>query len=196
VNRYLDTWASANRESMGKEAFIEIFSKALEQVHAELKVPLVFVSTQYHDVELSEELASRLPSTIPTACIDNRVIGHEGTKGVLRHVDLLCGMRLHSLILASSEMTPIVGITYQPKVAYYFRELELSERTLSFDNFSIESLRDHILNGWQDREQLKTSLSNRIPVLQQRAAWSGKLVAGLAQSQDTFEKLWNQGPGI
>ncbi len=39
VNRYLDTWASADRESMGKEVFLNVFSKALEIVWKQLQVP-------------------------------------------------------------------------------------------------------------------------------------------------------------
>lgn len=196
VNRYLDTWADAGRESMGKEAFLKVYAEALEGVHSEIGVPIVFVSTQHHDVELSEELAGRLSPGIRTACIDNRVIGHAGTKGVLRHVDLLCGMRLHSLILASSEYTPVVGITYQPKVAFYFRELEQPDRTLSFDDFTPDALKEHMLAGWRDRDELSASLKDRIPVLQQRAAWSGHLLASLSRGRDHFEELWEKGPGI
>jgi len=196
VNRYLDTWADADRESMGKEKFLDVFAAALEKVHAEIGVPVVFVSTQHHDVELSEELAGRLSKGVKTACLDNREIGHAGAKGVLRHVDLLCGMRLHSLILASSELTPVVGITYQPKVAYYFRELEQPGRTLSFDDFTPEALAEHILSGWRDRAALKASLETRMPVLKRRAAWSGDLVAAFGKGRDTFEALWDEGPGV
>lgn len=196
VNRYLDTWASADRESMGKEKFLQVFSEALKKVHAELKVPVVFVNTQHHDIEVSQELIDRLPPEIKTARIDNRDYNHAQIKGVLRHLDLLCGMRLHSLIMASAELAPVVGITYQPKVAYYFRELELPERTLSFDEFTPESLSTLILDGWRDREDLSKQLHKRIPVLKAKAAWSAELMAAFDRGGEELEAIWQRGPII
>lgn len=192
VNRYLDTWASANRTSMGREAFLNSFAEALAGFHREVAVPIVFVTTQHHDFEITEALRRRLPAGIPTALIDNRKHDHAAIKGVLRHLDLLCGMRLHSLILASSELTPVVGITYQPKVAYYFRELGLGERTLSFDDFTADNLRKHILRGWNDRAKLAAALKKRIPVLQAKAAASAELVAALDRGQAAFSARWTE----
>lgn len=194
VNRYLDTWASADRESMGKDVFLNVFSKALEIVWKKLQVPMVFVTTQHHDIEVTQDLIARLPPEIPTVRIDNRDYNHAKIKGVLRHIDLLCGMRLHSLIMASAELTPVVGITYQPKVAYYFRELELPARTLSFDNFSPETLSQLILDGWRDKEALSGQLQCRIPVLKAKAAWSADLMAAFDQGEDALEALWQRGP--
>lgn len=192
VNRYLDTWASAGRVSMGREAFLDIYAEALAGFHREVPVPLVFVTTQHHDVEITEALRRRLPATIPTAFIDNRRHDHAAIKGVLRHLDLLCGMRLHSLILASSERTPIAGITYQPKVGYYFRELEMADRTLSFDDFTAEKLRAHLLRAWNDRAELSAALQKRIPVLQAKAAGSAGLVAALDQGAEAFASRWDE----
>ncbi len=196
VNRYLDTWASADRESMGKEKFLDVFSAALIKVHAELNVPIVFVTTQHHDIEVTQDLIDRLPSEIRTARIDNRDYNHAKIKGVLRHLDLLCGMRLHSLIMASAELAPVVGITYQPKVAYYFRELELPERTVSFDDFTPESLSTLMLEGWRDKADLSAQLHKRIPVLKAKAAWSAELMAAFDQGGDQLETIWQRGPEL
>jgi len=196
VNRYLDTWASADRESMGKEKFLEVFSAALIKVHAEIKVPIVFVTTQHHDIDVTQELIERLPAEIKTARIDNRDYNHAKIKGVLRHIDLLCGMRLHSLIMASAELAPVVGITYQPKVAYYFRELDLPERTVSFDDFTTESLSTLILDGWRDKADLSSQLHKRIPVLKAKAAWSAELMAAFDQGGDQLEAIWHRGPEL
>lgn len=190
INRYLDTWASAGRVSIGREAFLDVYAQALENFHREVPVPIVFVTTQHHDVEITEALMQRLPQTIPTALIDNRQHDHAAIKGVLRHLDLLCGMRLHSLILASTELTPVVGITYQPKVAHYFGELELPERTLSFDDFNPDRLCAHLVSGWQDRVELRAALTRRIPYLQAKAAGSADLVAALDRGPDAFAALW------
>ncbi|MDZ4199980.1 MAG: polysaccharide pyruvyl transferase family protein [Kiritimatiellia bacterium] len=183
INRYLDTWASPGRVSMGREAFLSTYARALSEVIERIRVPVVLVTTQHHDVEISEELIRRLPGGARTALIDNRKVDHAAIKGVLRRLSLLCGMRLHSLILASSERTPVIGLTYQPKVAYYFRELGLPEQTLSFDEFRPDTLRDHILQGWEKREALREVLNMRIPVLQAKAGLSAKWMAALDRGE-------------
>lgn len=190
VNRYLDTWASAGRVSMGREAFLDVYAKALVDFYREVPVPMVFVMTQHHDFEITADLRRRLPATIRTALIDNRLLDHAAIKGVLRHLDLLCGMRLHSLILASSELTPIAGITYQPKVGYYLRELGLDDRTLSFDDFTSEKLCRHMLRCWKDRAELSAVLKRRIPVLQAKASGSADLVAALDEGAEAFSAKW------
>ncbi len=190
INRYLDTWASAGRVSMGREAFLDVFARALIRFHEATPVPIVFVTTQHHDVDLTRALMERLPANVPTALIDNRQYDHAAIKGILRHLDLLCGMRLHSLILASAEYTPIVGITYQPKVGSYFRELGLGERTLSFDDFTPERLCEHIAGGWRDRDELRSALKKRIPELQARAGESAELMAALDRGRAEFEARW------
>jgi polysaccharide pyruvyl transferase WcaK-like protein len=196
VNRYLDTWASAGRASMGREAFLKTFADALCKVGESIKAPMVFVTTQHHDVEISRALMDRLPGGMRTALVDNRRYDHAAIKGVLRHLSLLCGMRLHSLIMASAELTPIVGITYQPKVAYYFRELGLPERTLSFDDFGSDRLADHILQGWNERDTLRAALRERIPVLQAKAAQSATLMAAMEQGEDVWRSAWASVGGI
>lgn len=184
VNRYLDTWASPGRRSMGPEAFLQTFAGAINKVAGTLRVPVVFVTTQHHDVPITRELMRRLAPGIRTALITNRDHDHAEIKGVLGRVDLLCGMRLHSLILASAGLAPVVGIAYQPKVSYYFNSLGLGDGVLSFDDFTEEKLADHILRGWNERARIRATLEQRIPSLARLAARSADLVAALDRGED------------
>jgi len=194
VNRYIDSWASAEGGSIGKDTFVRIYRDALARFTQEVNVPVVFVTTQHHDIEITRALMDALPAGIRRLRVDNRDIGHAGVKGVFRHCDLLCGMRLHSLILASSELTPVVGITYKPKVGYYFTQLERPGDTLSFADFSAESLSALLLRGWAEKEGIRAGLEKRMPVLKARASWSAELIAGLDGGGEAFEGIWSRGP--
>jgi polysaccharide pyruvyl transferase WcaK-like protein len=116
--------------------------------------------------------------------IANRDHDHAKIKGVLGRLDLLCGMRLHSLILASSGLAPIVGIAYQPKVSYYFNTLGLGDYVLSFDDFTEEKLAAHILRGWNERARIRAALEQRIPPLARLAARSADLIAAMDRGED------------
>jgi polysaccharide pyruvyl transferase WcaK-like protein len=195
INQYIDTWASAGRVSMGREAFLATYAEALTGVADRLNVPIVFVTTQYHDLEITTELMRRLPVGVRSVLVDNRKYDHAAIKGILRQLSLLCGMRLHSIILASAEITPVVGIAYQPKVAYYFRELGQEEGALSFDAFRPDSLREHILRGWECRAELRAGLERRIPELRRRSLWSASLVAAMDRDGPAGRaRAWTVGP--
>jgi len=190
INRYLDTWASPSRPSMGREAFLQVYAAALTRVAEQIRVPFVFVTTQDHDVEITGDLMARMPSGVRTVLIDKRQYDHEAIKGILRRLSLLCGMRLHSLIMASAEMTPIVGLSYQPKVTHYFNELNIPDRTLLFDNFSPEALSAHILRGWEDRESLRNGLAVRIPELRLRSGICGRLLDAVQHGTEEWKAAW------
>jgi polysaccharide pyruvyl transferase WcaK-like protein len=195
INQYIDTWASAGRVSMGREAFLRVYAEALAGVAERLRVPIVFVTTQHHDLEITTELLRRLPAGVRTVLVDNRKYDHAAIKGILRQLSLLCGMRLHSIILASAELTPVVGIAYQPKVAYYFRELGQEEGALSFDDFQPDRLRDHILGGWERRVALRAGLERRVPELRARSLWSARLVAAMDRGgAGEWARVWTAGP--
>ncbi len=189
INQYIDTWARPKREPMGKEKFLDIYSKALNEVLKEIKVPVLFVSTQHHDVKISKELMNLINSDVPKAIVSNVENNHYDIKAILSKASLLAGMRVHSLILATSSLTPSVGIAYQPKCDYYFKSLELSDRMLSFKDFNKESLKELILKGWSERKEIKEKLSSRIPFLQNEAKKASFLVKALSEGKDIVSEI-------
>lgn len=183
INAYIDTWARPRRPSMGKEKFLQVYAGALNEVVRQLKVPLLLVCTQHHDVAITNELASRIKSREPVRLISNKDYNHYDIKGVLSKVSLLAAMRLHAMILASSELAPVVGIAYQPKCAYYFKTLELERWMMSFADFSEQTLASLILEGWDKKSEIKDTLNRRIPVLQSHAFKAAELVAAMRNGE-------------
>lgn len=187
INKYLDTWAGPGITPMGKERFVTIISETLNQIGKKLNVPLLFVTTQHHDVPITREVIARLNPDIKSRLLTNIGSNHYDIKGALSRISLLFGMRLHSLILASSEHTPIIGLAYQPKVRHYLRTLDLEKYCIGFEPFSEESLVQQILNAWDQRSSIKKQLDNRVPALQQRAHQAAELVAALHREKDLDE---------
>lgn len=184
INVYLDTWAGPGRKPMTREQFVNAYVAAMDRVMGQLDVPVVFVTTQHADVGLNREVIARLRRPERTRMITNVEYSHYDIKGVLGKAELLCGMRLHSMILASSALTPIAGLAYQPKVDHYFRTLGLEKHSMSFDAFSADSLERHILEGWAARAAIRKRLEQRIPQLQRDARRAADLVASLRRGED------------
>lgn len=175
VNHYLDSWANKGKPSIGAERFIEIYAEAVTQVIEKLNTQVAFVCTQVADVELTKRIMAKVNAP-RMALITNRDHNHYDIKGVLGRMAMLFGMRLHSQILASSELTPIIGLSFQSKVDHYYKLLGLDKYCLSFDNFNSSALREHVLIGWQNRSEIRKLLQNRVPELQIEARKAANLV--------------------
>lgn len=163
VNRYLDTWAGTGRPSMGREAFVNVYREALSKVWREIRAPIVFISTQHHDVEITKAVMDSLNPEIPRGHITNTTCDHYDIKGAAGRVGLLFGMRLHAIILTSSAGAPVCGLRYQPKVEHYLRTLGMEEQVLKFDDFNPDAMAAFILKNWRERHALRERLKVVIP---------------------------------
>jgi polysaccharide pyruvyl transferase WcaK-like protein len=185
INRYLNTWASPPTQPLTREAFLGIYADALNEAMSRIDAQLLFVCTQHHDIDISEDLMKRISAPSRKALLDNRRYNPYEVKGVLGRASLLLGMRLHAMILASSALCPIIGLAYQPKVDHYFRSLGLRDYSLSFGDFNASSLSKHLRRGWAERQALKEHVVKRVPALQQEAEKAAAIIASIDRGENT-----------
>ena len=183
INAYMDTWAGPDVKPMGKERFIQAYAEVLDRVQAATGVPILFVCTQTMDVAINKDVMERMTSGGPKVLLSNVNRGHLDIKAALGRVSMLFGMRLHSLILATSELTPVVGAAYQPKVRHYLRTLGLQDYCVGFEEFEPAQVATAVVNGWLDRVRQRQMLAERIPVLRERASIAAKLVAAVHRGE-------------
>jgi len=184
VNAYIDTWAGPHVKPMGKEKFLSTYAGALSRVLAELRVPVLFVCTQHLDVPITRELMDRVETPGRKAILTNVEHDHYDIKAALGKLAMLFGMRLHCMILASSELTPIIGLAYQPKVHAYYESLGIAQHSLDFEHFSEDALVQHLRRGWDQRTAIHSQLSRRVPELQREARKAADLVGALHRDED------------
>jgi len=184
VNTYIDTWAGPHVTPMGRERFVQTFSAAVCKIYEKLKVPILFVSTQHADVSITKEIMGRLPELGKVALLSNVDYDHYDVKAVLSKLSLLFAMRLHSMILASSELVPITGLAYQPKIHHYFASLGLPEHSMDFKDFSEQALVENVLKAWDDRKNLKSHLIEHIPELQGEARKAADIIGAMHRNEN------------
>lgn len=189
VNSYLGSWSGTSGSSISKEEFCSTYANAVRRIYEELKTPILFVATQHSDIEVTEGVRSQLGASIPNYLLSNVAYNHADMKGALGAVGFLFAMRLHANILATSMHTPAVALSFQKKVTSYYSELGLQQNILSFDNFSVDSLVSHVLDGWRRRHDIRRVLQTRIPELQAKALVTSSLIAQLANGASAEEAV-------
>ncbi|BAQ66349.1 polysaccharide pyruvyl transferase CsaB [Geminocystis sp. NIES-3709] len=142
---------------------LEIIIQALKQFQQQTLANIILVPFQkLKDLEICQYIGEKLKENYQIVNIENP----QELKGLFREVDLLVGMRLHSLIMASSEKCPCFALSYDPKVSNLMSEIGL-------DGYELEHLPPQanvITEKWLKIYQNKAHLSdNEINSLKQSA---------------------------
>jgi polysaccharide pyruvyl transferase WcaK-like protein len=196
INSYLNSWAGLGQKTMTAESFIATYAAALNRFLKEVSVPVLFVATQHSDVPVTEQLMRAVSAPREKALFSNVRYNHHDVKGVLEHVSMLFGMRLHANILATSALTPAVALVFQQKVKSYFDLLGLPKNVMSFNDFSENGVFEQLRYGWSRRDEIRAQLSKVIPVLSRETAKSAEIVASINRGEDfraTLRALKAQG---
>ncbi len=119
----------------------EVFKEAAEYAYEKYGLTPVFIPMEVpRDIPIGREISKIL--SVPYYCCESK---HETSEliGMLGRMDLVCGMRLHSLIFATAAGTPIVGISYDPKVEYFVKDSK-SDRMIMLEDLNTQILKDNI----------------------------------------------------
>jgi polysaccharide pyruvyl transferase WcaK-like protein len=82
--------------------------------------------------------------------------------GIFKKAILVFGMRLHSLLLAASMGTPVVGIAYEKKVKDLLSRIQLPEYCLDLFSFSQDSLTATLKKAISQNQHIRNCLNQRI----------------------------------
>lgn len=99
------------------------FEKSLGYIADSLKrnyqLETVFIPMQYNkDAEICRNIMEKMEGR---AVMPDEFVTPREILGIIKRSDLLIGMRLHTLIYAAKAGTPVVGLTYDPKVESLMR---------------------------------------------------------------------------
>ncbi len=94
--------------------------------------------------------------------------------GLMEHLDMVVGMRLHVLIFAAIARVPFVPLPYAGKVAGFLDDLGLPARILQEEH--VGPLLASIDRSWDHRHALRETLDRRMPALQERARATARIV--------------------
>ncbi|MCL5774450.1 MAG: polysaccharide pyruvyl transferase CsaB [Firmicutes bacterium] len=152
-----------------------IIAGALKRFMENIPAQVLLIPFQRsQDYELCKNIESLLPSG--SARTLEEVYKPDELLGLMSRLDLLAGMRLHSLIFSAINRTPAVGISYDPKVKNFLSII--GAPCISLEELSDERLLEVMLKLWTERDTWKVPAAYFIE-LKQKALENAKIAFDL-----------------
>ncbi|MBN4069299.1 MAG: polysaccharide pyruvyl transferase CsaB [Alkaliphilus sp.] len=144
---------------------------------SKLNYQIVFIPMQHpSDVEISKEISAMMENE--SVVLEKKYAPNE-LISIMGNLEMLIGMRLHSLIFAAISGVPMVGIEYDPKIKSFlddFEQLSAGDvESLEFISFCtvVENTlhhRDEIIEKLSDKKRnMKAKVANNFNLLVQLA---------------------------
>ncbi|NJO52298.1 MAG: hypothetical protein HC840_26140 [Leptolyngbyaceae cyanobacterium RM2_2_4] len=134
-------------------------------------LPLRTFKDQYHhtDDDYVSSLGVLRHSRFSSNCVVHRYFESvEALSTRIGSLDMMIGMRLHSLILAAGAGIPVIGLEYDPKVGGFMAEINQSELAIPIREFESEKSLPKITKVLDDLPKARLSVQDGIEVYKQK----------------------------
>lgn len=157
------------------ENFEEDMAKVLDNVAKEGYLPIFIPMQKSEDLLISLDIASKMKA-------ESRVIDRDMTVAdmlaVIGRCNVVCGMRLHMLIFASTMNVPMAGIAYDPKIKG-FMEYMHQKNFIELEGFNAAEFSNIVSECVKNEENLKAQLETESQPLREKARQNAVLAVEL-----------------
>lgn len=135
---------------------VEVISNTIKYILKRYDVNVVLIPMHYpEDLEISLEIENIVNQN---GCYVMRErYSVEEIMGVIKELEIIIAMRLHSLIYAATQEVPIVGLVYDPKVEGILHSLGM-DNMCNVEELVYDDLIENIDYVWENRIELKERL--------------------------------------
>ena len=165
INSYLGSWLKDKKHQVNRKEFLGSLAQSLNEIKSKAGANLVFFVTQVMDQGITEDLISRLANPDEVGLVSNLKYSCNEIAGVMARLDYFMGMRLHSIILACSVYTPVMGLIYHHKVRSFLSEIGFEGSRLELEEIVSGGLPPFFMEFWNNRGEAKKKLTVNVSKL-------------------------------
>lgn len=149
----------AIREKNLDSGFVSEVAESIRWLKEKYDADSVLIPFHYEeDMAVSKAIAERLGDI--GHCLKEKYLS-EDMLSIIGNMDVLVGVRLHSLIYAGVMGVPMIGVSYDPKCTAFLRSVGM-EKMSAKDEFTAEKFKAEFEHTVQNRESLAGTVSGKI----------------------------------
>lgn len=146
---------------------VEVISKVIDYITEKYDVNIILIPMHYpEDLDISNKVLANVDKASCFVIKDQYAV--EDIMGIIKELDMIVAMRLHSLIYAATQEIPMVGLVYDPKVEGILYSLGMNHMS-NVENLDYEQLISNIDYVWNNKNELKNILNRGDEELKSRA---------------------------
>ena len=170
-------WAIKERKV--KSSFVDEVEKAMRRLIDEYDAQIVLIPFHYdEDIAVIDELQSRLGNSV--YCLKHKYLTNE-MLSIIGNMDVLVGVRLHSLIYAAIMDVPMIAVSYDPKINSFMKSIGMKAMCSVYDfnsSYFIEEFEKTIAYQNKIKDNLKAKLEILIRKLDTNEEMIRKIMKG------------------
>lgn len=161
--------------------FAEKIAQVLDRICAQYKVVPVFIPMKYpSDIKISERVCELMQKK---GYVLQRQYSVFEMIGIVEQMDMILGMRLHTLIYAAGTGVPVIGLTYDPKVTGFLEDIG-QPRFIDVSNIDTEQLYGQMEEVMEHKEEIRSQLKAKSVELEKKALLNAELAAQLLEKSE------------
>lgn len=171
--------AGSAMTEMDVEQYHALLADAADFIVDRFDAQIVFVPLERADIREAHRVIGRM--ALPErAWVLKRSYGPRELRGLMEHLELAVGMRLHFLLFAATAGVPVAALPYATKVRDFLESLDLRSPDQARAGHA-GALLSHIDRLWDRRDEQIEHVRERLPRLQRAARDNLRLIVDLLQ---------------
>lgn len=147
----------------------EEFIKTIEKVKAQRDVNIILIPFFYHkDLKIETEIYEKIEKKFYNIYLVKEYLHVNDYLSLIGNLDICVSMRLHGLIFSTLMGVYPIGISYDPKIDGFMKELDREQKHY-VDTFNSSDLSKEIIEAVDKQEELKQHTLNYLIKFTKRA---------------------------
>lgn len=164
------TWSKNDKQ------FAEKNARVLDRICVQYGAVPIFIPMKYpSDVKISERVCELMQTK---GYILRRPYSVSEMIGIVEQIDVIVGMRLHTLIYAAGAGVPVVGLTYDPKVTGFLSDIG-QPRFVDAANIDTHRFCELLTEVFEQKDEIRAQLNEKRAVLEEKALRNAELAVRL-----------------
>ncbi len=152
----------AIRERKTESNFVDEVCDAINGLTAQYNAQIVLIPFHYsEDMAVIQKIKERLGEKV--TCIEHKYLTEE-MLSIIGNMDVLVGVRLHSIIHAAIMDVPMIAISYDPKINSFMHSINMKAMCSVYD-FKSEFFMEEFEKTLNNADKIKKAVRQEIEVL-------------------------------